>query len=106
MVRKDKIGPLMPTIREELGSKRVIMLDVMGPFPETKRGNKSIIISLTLQDMWPSAEAVKSVTQEAVIAHLKRRAEDEGSMDEIWSDRGSVIIGSMAKAFYDEDAGS
>ena len=101
-VRKDRVGPLALTLREDLKDKTVLMIDVVGPLPETRKGNKYIILSVNLTDMWPVAVALKNVEQSDAMEHVSMRAKDEGLVDEIWSDRGSVIIGEAAKAFYDD----
>lgn len=102
MVRKEKVGPLQPTLRKDLDGKRVLVVDFIGPLPESQSAMKYILLSMSIDDMWPVADVLQEQNMEAVIAHLKRRARDEGAMDALWSDRGSTIIGAGAQAFFED----
>jgi hypothetical protein len=95
-----KVGPLAPTLQKDIKDKRVLAIDVIGPLPETAKGNKYIIISVSLDDMWPDAEAHKAVSQTEIVKHVQMRTRQEGAYDEIWSDRGSNIIGMAAVGYY------
>jgi hypothetical protein len=101
LVRKDKVGPLQPTLHKDLEGKRVLVLDYIGPLPEAQ-GMKYILLSMSIDDMWPEAEALPAQSVAATIKHLQRRANAEGAMDALWSDRGSTIIGAAAQAFFED----
>jgi hypothetical protein len=103
MNKNKKVGPLMPTWRDDIKAKHVVAIDVAGPLPETAAGNKYLVVSVSLHDMWPEAHAYPNVTQKEIINHLQARRAIEGVADEIWSDRGSVIVGEGVKAYLEDN---
>jgi hypothetical protein len=100
MVPKVKEAPMKATMQSVLIGKRVLVVDFIGPLPETKQGNKYMILSVSLDDMWPAVEAVREQTTDVVIKHLFSRAKDEGVSDMIVSDLGSPLVSKAAIGYY------
>ena len=100
--RNRKRAPLLPIPVE--GAFHRIGIDVLGPFPESHRGNRYIVVVSDYLTRWPEAFAVSS-TEATVIARLlvDEIIARHGAPKELLSDRGqnflSKIVAEVCKIF-------
>lgn len=78
-----------------------VVVDALGPFPETPAGNKYILIFVDYFTRWPEAIAVRDLKTSTFLQVLV----DEvlcryGVPDNLLSDRGSNFVSALAKTLY------
>ena len=74
-------------------------IDIVGPLPETKKGNRYIVVAMDYLTKWPEARAIPDQKAESVAAFFY---EDivcrHGCPKELVSDNGSAFISEMVEA--------
>ena len=86
--RKRNIEPLQPIPIGEPFNK--IGIDVVGPLPRTKNGNKYIVVAIDYMTKWPEAKAIPTANAQQIVTFI---LDDlicrHGCPEIILSDRGS-----------------
>ena len=67
-------------------------MDVLGPLPPTKAGNKYILVVMDYHTKWPEAFALRNVTSETVVNFLIEITARTGIPEELLTDNGSNFI--------------
>ena len=67
-------------------------MDLVHGLPETKRGNKSVIVITEYLSKWPYAAAIQNKSAEAVAPHLRNIIFTFGPMTELLTDCGREFI--------------
>ena len=93
-----------PNRREELKLIKVgkpfhrIGIDIKGPLPVTKKGNRYIIVAMDYLTKWPEAKAIPNMKAETVAEFIyKEIICRHGVPEEILSDRGTSFINETIK---------
>ena len=76
-------------------------LDLVGPLPLTKNGNKYIIVLVDYFTKWTEAEPLKSTESEDVIRFLKSVFSRHGIPEVLVTDNGPQFVSDRTKAFLD-----
>jgi len=79
-----------------------IAIDIVGPLPETKDGNKYILTVYDPFSHWPSAYPIPNTTAEQVIVGLKRHIAIHSVPSVVLSDQGSNFVAKAVKEFLTE----
>lgn len=96
-------GLLEPTFKENLNGRKRWAMDVAGPFEESERGNKYILVAVDYDDGWPEVFEIKDQKTETIMVPIKRDIIARfGVPDEILTDRGSSLISELATAIYSD----
>jgi hypothetical protein len=94
-------GLLEPTFKENLNGRKRWAMDLAGPFDETERGNRYILVAVDYDDGWPEIFEIKDTKTETIMEAIKRDIIARfGVPDEILTDRGSSLISELAEAIY------
>lgn len=98
-----------PNRREELipikvtGIFKRIGIDIKGPLPITKNGNKYIIVAMDYFSKWPEAKAIPNAKADTVAEFIyKEIICRHGVPDEILSDRGTSFINQVVDGLCDK----
>ena len=76
--------------------------DLIGPLPETERGNKWIVTAIDYATRWPVAQALPDATAETLAEFVVHRIyRDYGSPKEIITDRGANLWAPAMEEAYD-----
>ena len=67
-------------------------MDVVGPLPCTKSGNKFLLVIIDYATKWPEVFALRNVTTETVVHCLIEMTARIGVPKELLSDNGSNFI--------------
>jgi len=76
-------------------------LDIVGPLPETKQGNKYIITLVDYFTKWPEAKAIPDIKSEQVIKFLTEIIARHGPPELIITDNGCSFISDVTKMMID-----
>lgn len=76
-------------------------LDIIGPLPATKQGNKYIITLVDYFTKWPEAKAIPDIKSEQVIKFLTEVIARHGPPEIIITDNGSSFISDITKMMID-----
>ncbi|CAI2186286.1 8379_t:CDS:2 [Funneliformis geosporum] len=88
-VRKEPLQPILvkaPFHR--------VGLDIKGPLPVTKNGNRHIIVTMDYFTKWPEARAIKDIKVETVICQ-------HDAPEEILTDRGMSFMNQVVDQLFD-----
>ena len=76
-------------------------LDLIGPLPTTRRGNKYIIVLVDYLTKWVEAEPLQKTESEDVIRFLKGVFARHGTPEQLITDNGPQFCSDKTKAFLD-----
>jgi len=76
-------------------------LDIIGPLPQTRKGNQYIIVLVDYLTKWVEAEATASIESDDVISFLTRVFSRHGIPEVIITDNGPQFTSDKTKAFLD-----
>ena len=76
-------------------------LDIIGPLPQTKKGNQYIIVLVDYLTKWVEAEPTDKIESENVIGFLTRVFSRHGVPEVLVTDNGSQFKSDKTKAFLD-----
>ena len=80
-----------------------IGIDIKGPLPITKEGNRYIIVAMDYLTKWPEAKAIKNMKAETVVEFIyKEIICRHGTPLEILSDRGKSFMNQVVDNLCDK----
>ena len=94
-------APLHPLPIQKEPFARIAM-DVFGPLPPTKAGNKYILVVMDYHTKWPEAFAVRNVTSETVVNCLIEMIARTGIPDDLLTNNGSNFISKTMQKYCDK----
>ena len=74
-------------------------MDVVGPLPHTKSGNKFLLVVMDYSTKWPEAFAFRNITTETVVHCLVKMTARKGVTEELLSDNGSNFMSKLMKQY-------
>ena len=86
----------LPIIREPFTR---IAMDIFGPLPRTKAGNKYILVVMDYSSKWPEAYAMKNTTSETVVKCLIDMTSRVRIPEELLTDNGSNFVSKIMKSY-------
>ena len=89
---------LVPVISEVMSK---INIDVCGPLPESRKGNKYILTALCLASKYPDAMPMAEITSRTIIDTLLELFSRWGFPKELQTDRGSYFVSTLTTDFFE-----
>ena len=87
---------------EAKGLNKEVALDFAGPFPNAKKREKSLLVSVDHFSGWPDANFLHSPTTREVIEFLKQYISQYGVPKKIRTDPGTVFVSEAFKQFCEK----
>ena len=102
-VWKIKPGLMLPVKPQARYPFHYVGIDLAGPLPTTRRGNRFFLIMVDLFSSWIELVPLKTITAEKVMnAFTKEWVERYGIPENVISDRGKQFIGELAMSKFEE----
>ena len=93
-----KAGPISPT--HYFPPWTIMTIDIIGPLPRSKSGNKYIVVCIDLTTKWPIAIPTKNVRADTVVKALYSNVLLQWGVPEIvLSDNGVQYVSNLFKTF-------
>ena len=91
--------PLVPLPIIDVPFKRIAM-DIIGPLPRSRSGNKYILVVCDYATRYPEAMAIRSIEAEHIAEELLKLFARVGIPEEILTDQGSNFTSSLLAELY------
>ena len=75
-------------------------MDIVGPLPRTKSGNKYILVMCDYATRWPEAVALKAIDAETVAEEMVRIFTRVGVPEEMLTDQGANFTSGLMKEVH------